>query len=448
MIKSKKLAGLIFAALLLITAVVIAAAIFVSGRLKEDKYYSQITLAKEYMAEKDYDKVITAYKTAIELKPEEVEAYEALADVYMETGDFKSAAYIAQLGYGRTKSPLLEYLIEDIQKSRIEYRNNQAQNTDLPLEFISDAAASEMTALRFDMVERAADYCFREYKNTYGEAQVRKISDSEGFAARFKGLSADVYFKNSDETPEAVDEIKMAPQNWAKPYKIILDTPSVIFVSYSGYLEKAKLSSMFGTEIVPEYDEKAEKYYACFIYGGCSFTLETDKNGNMTGSRPEIIVSPTELIKEDYEEETETEEETKAPDTFELGGQTFAYDVEEIYIYDIALGDISVLANCKNLKTLYLVNCGITDLSPLAGCESLEKLCLDRNPFTDLSPLAGLTHLKYLQFHESGVTDISPIMGLELEFFNPCSPGISKEQVQAYKDKYPNCVCYYDYYIL
>ena len=84
----------------------------------------------------------------------------------------------------------------------------------------------------------------------------------------------------------------------------------------------------------------------------------------------------------------------------------------------------------------------------MAGCENLVELCLDDNPFTDLSPLAGLKKLRYLQFHESGVTDISPVYDLDLDFFNPCSDGVTYEQVFEYKERHPGCICYYDYYRL
>lgn len=447
--KSKNLWLLFVSAGVLITAIVIVTAVIVSGRIKTDKYYSQITLAKQYMAEKNYDKVIEAYEAAIELKPDDVSAYEALADVYMETGDFKSAAYIAQLGFDRTQSQILVYLIQDIQNARISYMKAEKETTEPEGLQMYDYASDEMTAVRYDVISKVADYCFIEYEHDYGDAGIRKISKEEGYGAKFKGLAAEAYFKNSDETPEAIDEIRMKPQNKAKPYKLVLGSPTVLFVSYTGYVEKVRLEAMFDTKIIPSYDKGSKKYYAVFNYGGCRFKFETDGSGNMTGDKPYIEMAPLNLIKENYEEtQTQTETETEAENTFELGGVRYSYDAEEIYIYDTPLSDISPLSKCKNLKTLYLVNCGITDISPLSGCESLERLCLDYNPFSDLTPLSGLKNLKYLQFHEAGVSDISPVMGLNLEFFNPCSPGLDKAQVQAYKDAHPDCVCYFDYMIL
>lgn len=447
--KSKNLWLLFVSAGVLITAIVIVTAVIVSGRMKTDKYYRQITLAEQYMAEKNYDKVIEAYEAAIEFKPDEVSAYEALADVYMEKGDFKSAAYIAQLGFDRTQSRILVYLIQDIQNARISYIKAEKEITEPDdLQMYNDAS-DEMTVVRYDVISKVADYCFIEYEHDYGDAGIRKISKEEGYGAKFKGLAAEAYFKNSDETLEAIDEIRMKPQNKAKPYKLVLGSPTVLFVSYTGYVEKAHLDAMFDTKIIPAYDKESKKYYAVFNYGGCRFKLEVDGSGNMTGERPYIELGPLNLIKEDYEEtQMQTETETEEANTFELGGTRYSYDVEEIYIYDTPLSDISPLSQCKNLKTLYLVDCGITDISPLAGCESLEKLCLDYNPFSDLTPLSGLKNLKYLQFHEAGVTDISPVMGLELEFFNPCSPGLDEAQVQAYKDAHPDCICYFDYIML
>ncbi len=100
-------------------------------------------------------------------------------------------------------------------------------------------------------------------------------------------------------------------------------------------------------------------------------------------------VSPLNPIKEDWVEETEEdEEEEEETGTFILGGETYSYDVTTIQIYGIFLPDISELENCKKLETL------------------------------------------------------------DLDFFNPCSDGVTYEQVFEYKERHPGCICYYDYYRL
>lgn len=60
------------------------------------------------------------------------------------------------------------------------------------------------------------------------------------------------------------------------------------------------------------------------------------------------------------------------------------------------VGDISALANCKNLKFLELAFCGnVTDISALAECEKLEMLNISFTGVKDISPLydLNLTHL-------------------------------------------------------
>ena len=188
-------------------------------------------------------------------------------------------------------------------------------------------------------------------------------------------------------------------------------------------------------------------YYLNFVYMDCRFKIETDSEGNMYTDNPVIELSPVDLSKTDWVEETETEE-IEDENTFVLGDETYSYSETEIEITGVELDDISPLAECKELKRLYLIDCGITDISPLAGCESLVELCLDYNPFTDISPLAGLKNLRFLQFHESGVSDISSIYNLDLDFFNPCSPGLDRKQVEEFKRRHPDCVCYWDYYLI
>ena len=61
--KNKLLWIVIPAAGVLIAEVVIVAVVLVSGQMKEDKYYEQLKTAQNYMADMDYDKVISTLKT-------------------------------------------------------------------------------------------------------------------------------------------------------------------------------------------------------------------------------------------------------------------------------------------------------------------------------------------------------------------------------------------------
>lgn len=434
---------------ILIAAIIVGTVSVVSSQKKDQHYYDQMKRAKYYLDEMNYENVIEAYKTAIELKPEDPEAYIGLAEAYMNNQQYYEAKSVAELGLVRIGDSRFTDLMKLIELARMGDWQKQPEVNLLNKDQIAEGADSEKLAVRPGIIGTIADFCYQEYVNTYGEADMSYVSAEEGYKAKFKGLKAYAYFRNTPENKSIINEATRIPGKLAKPYKVIVPDLSLIFVGFEGYISYDKLCSIFGVSMKPVYDEGTNTYYLNFEYLNCHFRVETDAKGNIYKKDLELEVSPLNPIKDDWVEETEEdEEEEENVGSFTLGGETYNYDVTVIQIYGIYLPDISELENCKKLETLYLVDCGITDISPLSGCENLVELCLDDNPFTDLSPLAGLKKLRYLQFHESGVTDISSIYDLDLDFFNPCSDGITYEQVFEYKERHPECICYYDYYRL
>lgn len=78
------------------------------------RYDRQLSLGKKYLDELDYEKAIAAYKAAIEIDPKNPEAYGALAELYLATGDTEAALAILQEGYAATESKELEILISEV----------------------------------------------------------------------------------------------------------------------------------------------------------------------------------------------------------------------------------------------------------------------------------------------------------------------------------------------
>ncbi|MDE7233814.1 MAG: leucine-rich repeat domain-containing protein, partial [Ruminiclostridium sp.] len=81
----------------------------------------------------------------------------------------------------------------------------------------------------------------------------------------------------------------------------------------------------------------------------------------------------------------------------------------------------SGIGTLTELETLYLDNTAVTDLSPLSALPKLRTLSLDRTAVTDLSPLLELEEFDCL-------------------FIRGCE--ISEEQVNAIKEKFPDCYIY------
>ena len=326
---------------------------------KEDRYYEQIQAAKRYLNEADYEKMISAYEMAIELKPEDPDAYIGLVEYYLEEGEYYEAKSIARTGLIKTN-------------------------------FKNDASHSNM-----------------------------------------------------------VDSYNKRPTKTAKPYKVEITKPSVLFVGYDGYITSERIGEMFNIEPGNALEQEGDSYFLVVDYLGCTVKIETDQKGNVCDKDALIELYPLNLDS-DWEEEEQEEEEEIDDGTFVLAGETHTYDVESIYIYNATLNNIEPLYECKKLKSVMFINCTIADLSPLAGCTALQEFNLqDSTGNLDLSCLSGLSSLKYLGFHECrDIDDLSPIMNLDLYLLHPCGSEVPYEQVEEYMNRHPGCEVWFDYYCI
>lgn len=443
--KNRKILGILSLTILMIVAIICGTVYLIFSQKKENRYYEQLGVAKMYLEQADYEKIVRAYEQAIELKPEEPEAYVELANYYLQEGKYYESLEIARLGVLRTKDTDLQDLIVFINNSRTE-EFEKAKEKLHSEEKNTDEESSRKVVLRKNVVDMAGEYCFQQYVNEYKQMDIRYISQEAGYQVKFKGLEADLYFKNIQEYGQMIDEYEKKPMPKAKPYKVIIRNPEELFVRFEGYIENSRLEKMFDIEVSDALMEEEGKYYLSFEFLGCDIKISTDHRGNISEETKTIELSPLNLIS-DWEEPEQEEEETE-PDTFVLAGETYTYDVTDIYIYNAVLDDLSPLAQCKNLRTIEFIGCQISDLSPLSGCSALEELNLEYSTGgLELSCLSGLTSLKYLGFHEcKDIADLSPVMDLELELLHPCASSVSYEQCMEYLQLHPDCEVWFDYY--
>ena len=97
-----------------------------------------------------------------------------------------------------------------------------------------------------------------------------------------------------------------------------------------------------------------------------------------------------------------------------LAGLEFAINLEELWLSENPVSDLSPLAKCTSLKRLFLWGTPVKDLSPLVNLTKLEQL-EHRYPWvsSDLSPLANLTNLKVLRFYiGEELSDLTPLTRL------------------------------------
>ena len=449
--KSNKLLWIVLpTASLLIIAIIVTAVLLVSTSGSENQYYTQMEEAQLYMEEMDYSKMIEAYEAAIELRPDDPDAYLALAEYYLEQEEYYDAISIAKDGFAQTGNFRLEKMLQTIELARMgQAEDEKVVQID---SVIVEGEDNPKLLIKNNVIGTIAEYCYQQYVNNYGEADVTYISEEAGYRVKFRGLSAYAYFRNSQEAGKVIDTVTKKPLPNVKPYKIEIQSPQLLFVGFEGYISKEKVGELFN--ILPEsvIVQENNAYYLVFEYLDCRIRIGTDSVGNVYDSKPVIELYPLNLVSTWSEEDEQTadaeDDTTVKNNTFILGGQAYSYGITELIIYDKELEDLSPLADCKNLRTIVFYNCKIPDLSPLAGCSSLVELNMEESYGSmDLSCLANLSSLRYLGFHEcKDIDDISCIYGLELYILHPCGSSVSIDQCIEYQNKHPDCEVWFDYF--
>lgn len=425
-------------AIVLCVAVITTAVVIILSMKKEDRYHEQMKVAEAAYADMDYEKMIEAYEAAIELMPEEADAYIALAEYYMEIGDYEEAEEIADKGYRYSGSGRLYSMSIDIE-AEIDWMMEYGDEELVWLEENDDEIL-----LRNNTFIEISEFCYQQYINAYGDSTVKTVSSGDGVQVKFNGLNAHAYFKNTDENKKAIDSVSKKPAKNAKPYKVVVNDPKLLFVGFEKGVSYEMLVNLFKHDGV--LSEGENQTILTFEYMDCRILIPTDDKGNLINPNAKIELQPLNLIS-NWEEEEEVEEEDEE-DTFELGGEIYTYDITSIYIYGKSLDDLTPLADCSKLTDITFVSCDIDDLSPISGCKKLENLDLSFSTGDlDLDCLSGLHNLKYLEFHECrDIDDLSPIMDLDLYILHPCGSSVSREQCIEYQEKHPDCEVWFDYY--
>lgn len=114
----KRIKG-ITAGVLLAAVIIVAAVLFTAGS-DNSGYRKHMDMAQRYMDELQYEQAVAEYEAAIAIDPNNAEAYQALAELYIKTGDYESAEEILNRGIEQTGAEEL------IARWRFLYRQAQA----------------------------------------------------------------------------------------------------------------------------------------------------------------------------------------------------------------------------------------------------------------------------------------------------------------------------------
>ena len=96
----------------------------------------------------------------------------------------------------------------------------------------------------------------------------------------------------------------------------------------------------------------------------------------------------------------------------EIGVMSLMLDLETVTLTNNPITSIAGLSACTKLKSLDISGCSVTSIASLSGKTALETLLAGNNQIADLSPLEGCTALAVLEVPYNLVSDISVLAQL------------------------------------
>lgn len=104
--------------------------------------------------------------------------------------------------------------------------------------------------------------------------------------------------------------------------------------------------------------------------------------------------------------------ELKAANIRSINALRYFTGLEELYLSDNLIEDLSPLADLDKLYRIHLENNFVSDLSPLENKSNITRLDLYGNLVTDLTPLKNLTRMVMLDVRKNDIEDISVLKGM------------------------------------
>lgn len=124
--KEQKIRMGIVAAVLVFVVVIVAVVIVTAGGIA-NSYDSHMELARQYLDDLQYEQAIAEYKAAIEIEPNNKEAYLALADIYVQQEDYEAAMDILSQGWEQTEAEEITVCLEKVEAIYAEEQKQEEQ---------------------------------------------------------------------------------------------------------------------------------------------------------------------------------------------------------------------------------------------------------------------------------------------------------------------------------
>lgn len=239
---------------------------FIYQGMKKRQYVKHIETAENYVAVKEYDKAIVAYRLAIKINKKQVRPYQGLSDAYIAQGEYSQARLVLKAGMLETGSALLEQMYAKIR--------------DIPDESGLQADVQSMYGngsngeWNDSLITEIGHFSYKNYVDEYGQASIR-IGESNCSVA-YPKLGAILYFDNSEETK--INTLTGKPYDGTVPSYIVFDDLSKIFYNCGEGLSLETIEQIIGS--APEIRNMGNSQWILnFQYRGCDFSIDCDENG-------------------------------------------------------------------------------------------------------------------------------------------------------------------------
>ncbi len=276
---------LVAAAGLLGAAIVGLAGFLVFYNSDSQVYARNLREADKYMSILRYEDAILCYESAISAMPDRDEAYLKLADVYFMLGDMTSAVSTLEQGMLFSDSGRLPVMLEGVATAasgKGSTRILALQKGDFgggsatsPISNSSDTVFDDQMFVIF------GQYNYGDYRRSYGEPSWS--SWEGGLKGSWEGMMT-LYYYDTSENPDVINETQGVPHTYSKPTEIELDNIGVLFRNYEGSLSADRIEELCGKRLEVTHDAENDRYYFDLQYGGCRIQIESDQDGNIVGT--------------------------------------------------------------------------------------------------------------------------------------------------------------------
>ncbi len=270
---------LILLLVLLIATVAAGAGLQVRKGMREKTYTETVAGAEKYLAAENYEDAVVVYRQAIELDPEQEDAYLKLADVYLKQDDVSGAVAVLREGAGRIRSPRITLMLSRLTGRAGAEREDKTKNLAAGMNPEEIEQASANVAWNISFLQMLETFTYDDYRDEFGAAG-RIAEDEEGYLeVEHKNFDGVCYYRDTEDGRAVIDAGRGTPAGEGMPQKVTLHSLGLLFRNFEGAVSLSRLRSMTGTQLEPETADG--RTVVEFEYRDVLMRFETDADGNI-----------------------------------------------------------------------------------------------------------------------------------------------------------------------